>query len=71
MPAQFEMDLSELTDPNSVLRTGDIVLPSGVTLLTDPEEMVARIEVPRGAIGAEDEDEEQAAEGDGPGEDSE
>ena len=71
MPAQFEMDLSELTDPNSVLRTGDIVLPGGVTLLTDPEEMVARIEVPRGAIGAEDEDEEQAAEGDGPGEDSE
>lgn len=60
MPAQIEMDLSAMADANSVLRTGDIVLPGEVTLLTDPEEMVARIEVPRGAIGAEDEDVESA-----------
>ena len=71
MPAQIEMDLSALTDPNSVLRTGDIVLPEGVALLTDPEEMVARIEVPRGAVGAEAEDGEEASGGDGPEEDSE
>ena len=56
MPAQIEMDLAGLTDENSVFRTGDIVLPEGVALLTDPEEMVARIEVPRGAVGAEAED---------------
>ena len=64
MPAQIEMDLSAMTDPSSVLRTGDIVLPGGVTLLTDPEEMLARIEVPRGAVGAEDEemDSEEAGE---------
>ena len=64
MPAQIEMDLSAMTDPSSVLRTGDIGLPSGVTLLTDPEEMLARIEVPRGAVGAEDEemDSEEAGE---------
>ena len=71
MPAQIEIDLSVMTDANSVLRTGDIVLPGGVTLLSDPEEMVARIEVPRGAVGAEVEDEEQAAEGEAPGEESE
>ena len=66
MPAQIEMDLSALTDPNSVLRTGDIALPGGVTLLTDPEEMLARIEVPRGAVGAEAEGEtaEEGTEGD-------
>ena len=63
MPAQIEMDLSAMTDANSVLRTGDMVLPGGVTLLSDPEEMVARIEVPRGAVGAGVEDEGQAAEG--------
>ena len=71
MPAQIEMDLSAMTDANSVLRTGDIILPSGVTLLSDPEEMVARIEVPRGAVGAGGEDEGQAAEGETPEEASE
>lgn len=71
MPAQIEMDLSTMTDANSVLRTGDIVLPDGVTLLSDPEEMVARIEVPRGAVGAEVEDEEQAAGGETPEQESE
>ena len=65
MPAQIELDLSTLTDPNSVLRTGDISLPGGVTLLTDPEEMVARIEVPRGAVGAEAGETEAEAEADG------
>ena len=69
MPGQIEIDLSTMTDPNSVLRTGDIDLPVGVTLLTDPEEMVARVEVPRGAVGAEGE--EEAAGGDGPEENSE
>ena len=71
MPAQIEMDLSAMTDANSVLRTGDIVLLGGVTLLSDPEEMVARIEVPRGAVGAEVEDGEQAAGGETPEEASE
>ena len=71
MPAQIEIDLSVMTDANSMLRTGDIVLPGGVTLLSDPEEMVARIEVPRGAVGAEVEDEEQAAGGETPEQDSE
>ena len=53
MPGQIELDLSVLTEPNSVLRTGDIALPGGVTLLTDPEEMIARIEVPRVSMGGD------------------
>ena len=59
MPAQIDLDLSIMTDPNSVLRAGDIALPTGVTLLTDSEEMVARIDVPRGTVA--DEAEETAA----------
>jgi large subunit ribosomal protein L25 len=59
MPAQIDLDLSIMTDPNSVLRAGDIALPTGVTLLTDSEEMVARIDVPRGTVA--DEAEEAAA----------
>ena len=61
MPAQIEIDVSVLTDPGSVIRVGDIQAPANVTIPTDTEEMVARIDVPRGAVGAEDE--EAAAEG--------
>ena len=47
MPAQAEVDLATLTEPDSVIRVGDISLPSNVTLLSDPEELVVRIELPR------------------------
>jgi large subunit ribosomal protein L25 len=56
MPAQIDLDLSIMTDSNSVLRAGDIALPTGVTLLTDSEEMVARIDVPRGTVAEEAEE---------------
>ena len=36
-----------MTDPDSALRAGQIALPANVTLLTDPEEMVVRIESAR------------------------
>ena len=62
MPAQIEVDLAVLTDPNSVVRAGDLPLGSGVTLLTDSEEIVTRIDIPRGAVGVDEEEEEGAAE---------
>ena len=62
MPAQAEVDLAVMTSDDSVIRAGDIPLPPEVALLTDPEEMVARIDVPRGAIGVEVEEEEAAEE---------
>ncbi|MCE2465448.1 MAG: 50S ribosomal protein L25 [Dehalococcoidia bacterium] len=46
MPGDLRVDVSVLTDDSNVLRAGDIGLPGNVTLLTDPEEMVARIELP-------------------------
>ena len=61
MPAQAEVDLSVMDAVDSVLRVGDISLAAGATILTDPEEMVARIDVPRGAIGVEEEEEPSAA----------
>ena len=54
MPAQAEVDLGIMTTEDSVIRAGDIPLSSAVALLTDPEEMVARIDVPRGAVGVEE-----------------
>ena len=62
MPAQADVDLAVMATEDSVLRVGDISLPPGATMLTDPEEMVARIDVPRGAVGAAVEEEEPAAE---------
>lgn len=53
MPSQVVLDLSVMTEPGSVIRAGDVALPSGVSLLTDTEEIVARIDVPRGATGAD------------------
>ncbi len=53
MPAQVDVDVSVMTSEDSVIRAGDIQLPSGATLVTDPEEMVARIDTPRGTVGEE------------------
>jgi large subunit ribosomal protein L25 len=48
MPAQLEVDLGQLTEPDGLIRVGDIQLSPSVTVLTDAEEIVARIEIPRG-----------------------
>ena len=53
MPGQIEIDLGVLTEPDSVIRVSDIELPSNVTLLTDTEELVVRIELPRAEVEVE------------------
>ena len=57
MPAQIEVDISVMTEPSIVIRAGDLPLPPGATLLTDAEEIVCRIDIPRGGSGAEGEEE--------------
>ena len=47
IPHELEIDASLLTEAESVIRAQDIPLPSNVTLRTDPEAMVAGIEVAR------------------------
>lgn len=58
VPRELELDLTMLTQPDGVLRAADIVIPGNVTLLTDPEDVVVRIEVLRAVeeeVFAEDE----------------
>ena len=55
MPAAVDVDLEILTDPDSVFRVGDLSVPDGVSLLNDAEEMIVRIDIPRGAVGEEEE----------------
>ena len=47
MPGQIELDLSVMEEPDSVVRVSDLPIPENATLLTDLEELVVRIELPR------------------------
>jgi large subunit ribosomal protein L25 len=64
IPSEIELDLESLTDPEGVLRAGQIALPTNITMLTDAEEVVVRIEAARaeGPVPAP----EDAAEGQAP-----
>ncbi len=63
MPSQLEIDLSTLTEPDGVIRAGDIELPANVTRLTDVDYVIVRIELPRVEVEVEAEQgEEEAAE---------
>ena len=53
VPRELELDLTMLTEPDGVLRAADIVIPGNVTLLTDPEDVVVRIEVLRAVVEEE------------------
>ena len=63
MPQVLAVDLSSLTQPDSVVRAGDIPLPSGATLLADPERVVARIEAARAEVEVETQAQTPTAEG--------
>lgn len=62
MPNQVEIDLETLTEPDGVVRAGDIVLPANVTRLTDSDYVIVRIELPRVEVEVEAEEAEEVAE---------
>jgi large subunit ribosomal protein L25 len=47
LPSAIEIDISPLVDFDAVLHVSDLVIPEGVTLITDPHEAVARVQPPR------------------------
>ena len=62
LPRELEVDLSLLTEPDGMLRVGDVTLPPNVSLVTDPEVIVATIEVARAEVEAAAEEAAQAEE---------
>lgn len=50
MPAQIEIDLAVLIDAAGVIRAGDLDLSANVNLLTDPDDVVVRIEAARAEV---------------------
>ena len=63
IPNEIEIDLAELVDPNAVIRAADIPLPANVTLLTDPEAMLVRVDAGRETAATTGEDEAPADSG--------
>lgn len=47
LPQQVELPLERLVDFDAVLKVGDLSLPAGVTVLTDPDEVIAKVAQPR------------------------
>ena len=64
IPEAVEVDISALETAESVLRVSDLVLPAGVTVLSDPEDVVVRIAARRElAVEAEEAVPAEAVEG--------
>jgi large subunit ribosomal protein L25 len=68
LPHAIDLDISPLDSFDGVLHVSDLVVPDGVTVLTDPEEPLARVQPPRveeepvaAAEGVEEEAEAPAA----------
>ena len=47
LPHAIDLDISPLDSFDGVLHVSDLIVPEGVTVLTDPEEPLARVQPPR------------------------
>jgi large subunit ribosomal protein L25 len=47
LPSVIEVDLSSLAEFNDLVAVADLQVPSSVTVLSDPDSVIARIEAPR------------------------
>lgn len=65
LPNEIVIDLEQLTDPNAVLRAAELPLPDGVTLVTDPEAIVVRVDAGRIALDETETPDTPAAAGSG------
>ena len=54
IPNEVVVDLSLLVDSNSVVRAGEIDLGGNVTMLTDPEALLVRVDAGRLAVAQEE-----------------
>lgn len=63
MPQKLTLDVSVLTDLEKALRVRDLVAPQGVTIVTDADDLVARVEIIKVEVPEEAAAEEVPAEG--------
>src|SRR6185369_7395095 len=71
LPQSIEYSIESLVDFDASIKVSDLTIPGDVTLLTDPDEIVAKVQPPRVEVEPEpvvaegEEGEEGAAEGEG------
>ncbi len=58
LPASIEVDISGLDDFEKTIHVSDLVVPEGVKILVEPEELVAKVDPPRSEEELEALDEE-------------
>ena len=46
LPSSFEVDISVLAEIDQAIHVSDLTVPEGVELLTDPEEMIVKLNAP-------------------------
>jgi large subunit ribosomal protein L25 len=74
LPSSIEVDITPLANLEDTIHVSDISVPEGVTLLTDPEVVIVKVQTPRISLELEEEaaaaaaEAEEAAEGEGEGE---
>lgn len=61
LPDQVVVDITALAEVGDRVHVSDIVVPAGVTILTEPEHAVAMVEEPRSLAAAQAEEDEAAA----------
>ena len=57
--SQIEVDLSVIESPTDTITVADIAVPKGVTVLTEPETLVANFQIERAVLEEEEEEEEE------------
>ena len=70
LPQSIEYSIDSLVDFDAVIKVSDLAIPSDVTLLTEPEEIVAKVQAPRVELEPEPvvAEGEEGAEGEAAGE---
>ena len=68
LPQSIELPIDSLVDFEATVHVRDLAIPADVTLLTDPDEIVARVQPPRieeeePVVAAAEGEEGEAAEG--------
>ncbi len=58
LPAEIEVDVSQISSPDDMIAVKDLVIPPGVTVLTDPETLVTTFDYTRVDEVEEEEEEE-------------
>jgi len=62
LPDQIEVDASVLAEEGDRLTVADLKVPEGVTIITEPEHVIATVEMPKDQIAAADQSQADLAE---------